>query len=206
MSEIPFFKYLITGCGHSGTGYCAKLLTSVGLPCGHEALLKEGADRVRPGSPPPGVWPADLVADSNWRAWQFIHREAYRQAKIIHLVRNPLHYIRSYSEPFWLKMDHQSPTEHARYREEMRRHAVNWVTINTRVAFYAHDTIRIESCPGALLEAVNMPDVTPGFDDRRYNAHWKGKVDVIWDDVRWALGDRFDLLADMARKYGYTVQ
>ncbi len=32
-------RFVITGCGRSGTGYLAKLLEGLGCPCGHEALF-----------------------------------------------------------------------------------------------------------------------------------------------------------------------
>lgn len=57
-------RFVVSGPGHSGTGFTAKVLTAAGIPCGHEAIF--GPRGVRPS------WPADLLGDSSWCAAGFL--------------------------------------------------------------------------------------------------------------------------------------
>ena len=71
-------KYLIAGTPRSGTGYVAKLMTSAGVPIGHEMFF---------GMPGHGYYPVGAQGDSSWMSVPFLQNF---DAKIIHIVRNPL--------------------------------------------------------------------------------------------------------------------
>lgn len=101
--------YLVTGTGRCGTMFMANFLTSVGIPCSHEAVFTPNglgwakavmdgkvpreSSRISEGkrcvAPHPGE---PFVAESSYMAAPFLDRV---EAKIIHVVRNPLGVIGS---------------------------------------------------------------------------------------------------------------
>lgn len=86
-------KYLVTGCGQSGTTYVAELLTAAGLDCGHEQVFNRwtpGFDTC-PSIPDEGECPA---GDSSFAAAPFLDRVP-DGVTVVHLVRSPLDVIRS---------------------------------------------------------------------------------------------------------------
>lgn len=84
-------RYLITGCGQSGTTYTAALLTAAGLDCGHEAIF----NRWTPGyGTCPDFTAAGPAGDSSFAAVPFLGRVP-DDVTVVHLVRPPLDVIRS---------------------------------------------------------------------------------------------------------------
>jgi hypothetical protein len=78
-------NYLFTGCPRTGTQYIAKLVTSAGILCSHECYFGM-----------PGVfWCPDgeIRAESSWLAAPFLDKVG--DAKIIHIIRNPIKVINS---------------------------------------------------------------------------------------------------------------
>jgi hypothetical protein len=78
---------VITGCGRSGTGYMASLLTENGHACGHEDIYTAFGVRRETGM---------LVADSSWFAVPHVSSMP-KDTKIIHIVRNPRLVFNSFS-------------------------------------------------------------------------------------------------------------
>jgi hypothetical protein len=114
-------RYLITGTGRCGTVYLAKVLTSVGIPCGHESIFDwqgwEMAQQKLAGKLPPSIsecsltewnlangqrelcerWvPDTLVAESSYMAAPFLTQEPVRDVPLIHLVRHPVRVVNSF--------------------------------------------------------------------------------------------------------------
>lgn len=113
-------KYLVTGTGRCGTVYMARLLTSVGIPCGHEAIFDwrgyRWAERRLAGEEPiqcshastvrfeNGTWfpmpdwvdPGEVVAESSYMAAPFLGEDLLRGVPVIHVVRNPVRVINSF--------------------------------------------------------------------------------------------------------------
>ena len=100
-------KYLVTGTGRCGTLFFANLLTSMGLPCTHEAVFTNGAlekaRRVLSGEVPhesseisrgsllaEGSVP---VAESSYMAAPFLK---IVDAQVIHVVRDPVKVVSSF--------------------------------------------------------------------------------------------------------------
>lgn len=82
-------RFLITGCGRSGTGYTAKLLGSLGCRCGHEevfSIAAVGAERV--------AWADTFPGESSWLAAPFLSILPAGTA-VLHQVRDPLAVVRS---------------------------------------------------------------------------------------------------------------
>lgn len=114
-------KYIVTGTGRCGTVYMARLLTSVGVPCGHETIFDnlgfEAAQMKLAGLSPMCVshislmeyqttkdqwvsvpdWSGDLkeiVADSSYMAAPFL--DQFPNAKVVQVTRNPIKVIDSF--------------------------------------------------------------------------------------------------------------
>lgn len=83
-------RFLITGCGRSGTGYTAKLFTALGSRCGHEEIFSLRA--VESGRV---AWPDTYLGDSSWLAAPFLH-ELPEGTAVLHQVRDPLAVVRSF--------------------------------------------------------------------------------------------------------------
>jgi hypothetical protein len=110
-------RAVVTGTGRCGTVYMARLLTTAGLPCGHESIFT-------PGGLEEAVWRlegARPVANSNnmltsgeadqrWQGYEhgvradasymaapyLACRAAIGDAQVVHLVRSPLQVITSF--------------------------------------------------------------------------------------------------------------
>lgn len=75
---------IVTGCGRSGTGYAAALLTNAGVECGHEDVFTGRLD-TRPV--------LTEGADSSWFALPYL---AAQDAYVVHQVRHPLQVVASW--------------------------------------------------------------------------------------------------------------
>lgn len=111
-------KYLVASTGRCGSVYMARLLTSLGINCTHEAIFSfcglEWAKKVINGKEvlknsfcseydllhdkPIKKWltSKDIQAESSYMAVPFLSDEIFKETKIIHLVRNPLSVISSH--------------------------------------------------------------------------------------------------------------
>ena len=110
-------KYLVTGTGRCGTVFMARLLTSVGIPCGHESvfdfnglelakkringeadiILSEIA-KTNHGNDVP--FPVEnlgaIQAESSYMAAPFLSEDVLADTKIIHIVREPVKVVHSF--------------------------------------------------------------------------------------------------------------
>ena len=89
--EEPAPRFVITGCGRSGTGYVSTLLNRIGIPCGHEALFRPskllGQAQLD--------WPVEIPGDASWLAAPFV--EALPPGTVVlHQVREPAAVVRSF--------------------------------------------------------------------------------------------------------------
>lgn len=105
-------KYLVVGTGRCGTVFMARLLTSLGISCGHEAIFNaEGIgsalDKLNKRLPiqtsiisniNADEWFKEqtIAADSSHMAVPFLDIQELKSTKIIHIVRNPLAVISSF--------------------------------------------------------------------------------------------------------------
>jgi hypothetical protein len=104
--------WIVTGTGRCGTVYAAKLLTSAGIPCGHEAFFKSCGIVDKPNLSycsqhemlDDGTWkPLDqwvdidaIRADSSYMAAPYLGLDWLQETKVIHLVRNPIQVVDSF--------------------------------------------------------------------------------------------------------------
>jgi hypothetical protein len=114
-------KYIVVGTGRSGTVYYARLLTSLGIPCGHESFFDyEGIevallrltgkipltlsacsqlkfDGVRHNPITPYIAELnELVAESSYMAVPYLHHECLKETNVIHVVRHPVNVVNSF--------------------------------------------------------------------------------------------------------------
>jgi len=112
-------KYIITGTGRCGTVFVARLLTSVGIPCGHESIFDwrgpRWAEKRLAGEEPLQTsfvskakydgkeWRDidewinlnDLQAESSYMSAPFLG-EMLEGVPVIHVVRNPIKVVNSF--------------------------------------------------------------------------------------------------------------
>jgi len=126
-------KFLIVGTGRCGTLHFARLMTHLGIPCGHESVFTplgwHAALSVIEGKYNPKLsrcskldmetnkpleeWVDvnDIVADSSYMAAPFLSHDDIEDISVIHLVRNPLKVISSFVLGF-------NYFKESRYRED----------------------------------------------------------------------------------------
>jgi hypothetical protein len=112
-------KFIVTGTGRCGTVFFAKMLSSLGLPCGHESVFDYSADSViidRVSSlknlsisdcsqfnnfidkkkEVDWIDISEIVGDSSYLAAPYLSHPLVHQVPVIHIFRNPLEVISSY--------------------------------------------------------------------------------------------------------------
>lgn len=133
-------KVIVTGTGRCGTVFMANLLTSLGWPCGHEAVFgpeglghaMEVISGIHPAesSPISRAWEVlsedvTIVGDSSYMSAPFL---AEFDAAVIHVVRNPFPVVgslvggvfRNFSGP--VPTDFEDAPDHIRYETFMYKH------------------------------------------------------------------------------------
>lgn len=107
-------EFLITGTGRCGTVFVTRLLSSLGVPCGHESVFDcGGIDRAierlmgdkpimtsncsRDNTSDKDEWfNPEIVADSSYMAAPFLGHRILNGTRIVHLVRNPVQVVNSF--------------------------------------------------------------------------------------------------------------
>lgn len=227
--------YLITGTGRCGTMFMANFFTSVGLPCSHESVftpnglgwaravmegkiprensrISEGKRCVAPHAGDP------FVAESSYMAAPFLGKV---DAKIVHVVRNPLGVVGSLLGQGFNRFSGSSPEDledgHISYERfmydnvpELRRempqldrgclYYVRWnemIENSGKVSLFH----RIEDGTRRLKEFVGF-DGDHHYDNKGCNSvpfrrSWS--LDEVRDpDIRKQIGD-------IAHRYGYEI-
>lgn len=183
-------KYIITGTGRCGTKYMAQLLQSCGVDCAHDV-----------GQIAPDKW-HQYDAVSSFRGWAFLDRlEEWGNPEVIHIVRHPLHVIRSLVlRPF-------APHNHAWANEEldlpvgnpMARAAEYYLKVNKLLEKADAYRYRIED-RRSILEYLDLYQATL-WDDPMCHAHCNHGISFPWTEIG-SLAQRAALMA-MATSYGY---
>lgn len=126
---MDILKYLVVGTGRCGTVYFAKLLTSLGIPCGHESIFDwRGIDgalkRLNHEEPkvlseisqyncnsPNWINPETIVAESSYMSAPFLKHEIFQETMIVHVVRNPIAVVNSFCNYLDYFKDPENPKE-----------------------------------------------------------------------------------------------
>lgn len=208
-------RLLVTGIGRSGTQYMARVLSASGLPCGHEALYPTNCAR----RPEWGV----TQAESAWTAAAWLPLDD-RHAKVVHLVRDPLRWLASWSQTVWAdgaiaRQATKYLTRHTgvAWRAEAERDVLDasmrlWVAWNNIVEPEAHVRVRVEDVGVATLRGLwELIGRKPPSDDRIEDALRNVPTDanarphgVVF--ARDCLGKAGQpAFAAMAERYGYDI-
>lgn len=115
-------QYLVTGTGRCGTVYLAKLLTSLGIPCGHESIfdyqgLDSAVKRLKGETrlelsfvsqcevvnykyyeKPSWLRLEEIVAESSYMAAPYLSHPLLERTKKIHVVRDPIKVVSSFCD------------------------------------------------------------------------------------------------------------
>lgn len=149
-------RFLVTGCGRSGTKYTAQLLTAAGLHCGHEDVFNSWPR----GKPPPRWRESPFDGDSSFVAAPWAG-ELARHLVVVHQVRAPLDVIRSAvgtghtedrRKPWVAYIDGQ--IGHLRRPTPAQRAATYWLRWNRLVAPHAHLTWRLDTIGADDVQAL----------------------------------------------------
>ena len=163
-------RFVVTGCGRSGTRFVAELLTASGVRCGHEAAHSHAAR---------GRWPAGLVADSSWMAACMLDVVT---VPVVLLVRHPLAVVRSWVEIGFFSRDAGNPThgplrsaypEVYRHPEPHDRALAMWVKLTSATLQRAELVLRLEDLaagPGPLRRLLGWCGGDPGRADQAHAA------------------------------------
>lgn len=110
-------RFIVAATGRSGTVYAARLLTSLGIPCGHESIFSEkglsvAIDRLSnlskyelshcsthdiiQNTPIPKWLDENIVAESSYLVVPFLDIPQLADIPLIHIVRHPMDVISSF--------------------------------------------------------------------------------------------------------------
>lgn len=223
-------KYLVVATPRSGTAYTARVLSRLGLDCGHERHLGLAPQL------PAFLEAAGTLGESSWLAVPFVDQMP-ADVRVLHQVRNPLKVIRSMLELQFFDLDAagQSRRVGARraFTELALQHCPQVLAYKTELErtawFYYHWNHRIEahSAQREILR-VRLEDFDAqrlgellrfiGVDPARWteaqltaelaaiprdtNTKTDEKVTVL-EAVTWAALPRE--VCELARTYGYAV-
>jgi hypothetical protein len=214
-------RFLVTGCGRSGTGYVSRLLTGLGAECGHELLFEVG--RLEDDVPP--AWPESVWGESSWLAAPFLETLAPGTV-VLHQVRHPLAVVRSFARQNFFGRRHPWRAFSFRHCPELAEHPpmvsnfLYWLRWN-RMAEAARSLsdlrylrYRVEELDRALLERIleeiglaasgERVAAELGSLSKSTNTAGDRSADgrIGWD----ALTDRVvrDELLELAERYGYS--
>lgn len=152
---MPSQVFVVSGCGRSGTGYAAAVLTALGAPCGHAAIFNP-ATLAQGGRI---AWPERFAGDASWLAAPFLGRLP-EGSLVLHQVREPLAVIRSILRSGILERD----GEECRIAEaQLPELALGGPTV--RAMRY-------------WVEWNRMVEAAADYDDLRYRRHRLEDLDV----------------------------
>jgi hypothetical protein len=239
MHGKPDLLYLVVGTGRSGTVYLARLLTSVGIPCSHERIFNgndiDDSVRILSGDGQSSACSSHCglddsmqpVAESSYMAVPFLDHPLLTDCAIVHVVRDPLHVIRSFLNH--IRFFRDDCGERARPAEQfIRRHLPHLNFLPDAVSRACYFYLRwnqmieesiagrryilhpIESSPSALLAFLGVDPSVTVFHDPTCNAYTKWpdhmRVESQLPDVRDEEIKACFLwkeVATLAGKYGY---
>jgi hypothetical protein len=212
-------RLLVAGCGRSGTGFLAKVISDAGVPCGHEAVFNTST----PSSP---LW-GGRQAEASWLCLPWLS-SLESDVSVLHLVRDPIRCASSFLGIGMLASEfhhgHRLYIEHVRrcapgifaQHSELGRVIAYWVIWNETIE-------RAPSCgPTLRLEDLNAQDGAPlcpvleelfgvppdqtldayAAVPRNVNARRQGPT-LEWDQLLVHAGRYMDRFQALAEGYGY---
>jgi hypothetical protein len=172
---------VFTGCGRSGTGYVAQVLTLAGVDCGHERIFRGRATPEEQGRLEPAT------VESSWFAAPFLEGSTLAEVLVVHLVRDPRTWVDS-----WLRSRVSRYPNIRRYMRfwcpellqelDPRIAAMRyWLQWNRRVERLAALRIRIEEIDEAQLGLALQDSGRPRLEGALYRAMLPTNVPPNWN-------------------------
>lgn len=225
-------KYVISGTGRCGTLFAAKILTDLGIPCGHEAIFDtngiDGAIKRLKGELPiscsnisakSGNWIkySEIIADSSYMSAPFLDRF---DADIIHIVRNPIEVISSFVISFHYFSSHDPGNN--KWHKFIYKHSRNLTNPSfnqiTRAAYYYvlwnemieskssgknYFLFNIEKNYDDLLKFLQIAELPKDvYSDKKCNSRPRDSLNVL-DGINDAMV--LKRLIKTSEKYGYSL-
>ncbi len=207
-------RLLFTGCGRSGTGYVAKLITEAGLVCGHEWAFNPFRA---------GYW-GSFEAESSCLALRAVEDGMINyDCLVVHLIRNPLAVIRSvigvglldqnpprYKAKYTAWLCANTPQCFAPHLSPVTRAALYWLFVNQRAENCIDYRLRVEDINELDLreisEIIGKPLDATALDRVSKNTNGGQRDDSItWEDVLASLNPtQRRHFESMAERYGYA--
>jgi len=201
------YKLIVTGCPRSGTAFMARLLTEGGISCNHEFFY---------GMPGISIVRNKAIAEASWLAVPYLERDKKAwDAKVIHIIRNPLKQISSLAHMHCLEDYNFEANPYTFFKglhlPRLKRHGLLdryiyfWIKWNLWAEKYADLTYRLEDI---------VKDPQEVFDDLGYDTTGKkfdlSKENNYTDVKQLALEDfkgcvYYDELIAEAKRYNYDL-
>lgn len=199
--------FIITGSGHSGTGWASQFFTRLGYPCGHENYFNFTLK--------------DVKSDSSWMAIPYLENV---NCPIVRLVRDPLKVVQS----FYRSNTYKNSKTRCKYTQFTYKHlpelydtdelgrciirACDW---DNPVENYNHITVKIEDrsyeslgdmvyhCTGDTVSVFNIEKALSEIGTK-YNSHSnRVKAEIDFKQVlNHPLGPKLEARAG---KFKYTI-
>ena len=199
-------QYIFTGTPRSGTGYISQLLTSAGVPIGHEMFY---------GMPGAGFFPKNAVGDSSWLAVPSLKN--YKKEQIFHIVRDPLKTITSLYRIRCLEDVNLVKNSYSNFKaihlpeimkyEGLDRYIFFWLVWNDVAAKEASGTYKLENIvknPKTFLKKIGIDPGDRKLFTKVYNQLPKDKYFTLKDLKNCDKGLLKNLKA-ASKRYGYNI-
>jgi hypothetical protein len=215
--------YLVTGVSRSGTVYMAKLLTSLGFPCTHEAVFTPYGYRSvsktnSAVSTHDGPWlnkEDKIVAESSYMGAPHVKAlKCLRDTKVIHIIREPLRVVFSILDGFnYFQHPHPDNDPYQTFiyvhvpdltqdLDPVSRACLFYVEWNEMIEKQEPDFVyHVESEVEPLAEFLNVK-ADDYFKNRRANSRSNGFNHTHDEIPEGSIKDRF---IEMSNRYGYTI-
>jgi hypothetical protein len=163
-------KFIVTGTGRCGTVYMARVLTKMGVPCGHECIFNNerpdvimkrflGQQRPKMSDCSENFGWVDLrqvVADSSYMAAFYLVQPLVCEVPVIHVVRHPLAVISSFVKDLKYFCGEEDNFYNKKGWEEWICHRISELrVIETPIEkacyFYTEWNQRIEDCKAPYI-------------------------------------------------------
>lgn len=225
-------RFVITGCGRSGTTYTARLLSQLGCHCAHEQYFTGSKP-----SPVTGLlarrgllklaWKPPVIGEAAWEAAPWLPHLA-DSTLVFHQIRHPLEFIRSRQKKGWVHgrfrsrhLPHLPKMNKAEFAalplnqqaEWLARFWIDWnALVESRSEGKPYMRYRVEDFDLPLLLRILdsiefdycQTEVQKTFESLPRNVNTRGqkREDITLDLLPNALRDELALAAD---RYGYRL-
>jgi hypothetical protein len=197
-------KYIIAGLPRSGTGFMSQLLTSAGVPIGHEMFF---------GMPGHGFYPKNAVGDSSWMSVPFLQNFA---ATIIHLVRDPMENISSLMHRNTFSEEKSIFTAYKMYRlpslenyKEIDKYLHFYIEWNKQIERMANLRVKLEDVtadPAEFLKELQIDVIGKELNTNPSNASIRPTSNLTLKNFKDCDQDLLKEFIRLANLYGYDLK